>query len=150
MHDRERMASERTSETRRRLARVGGEKKRGESTPGSVVERSRGMLAWQVSHPVPILSLSSSAFSFFPFLSSSFLTLQLSLSFSVLGPSLNSSHFVSSSLCPFHRREPISTNSPGKLWKGVGKRWRRKGGCEERERERRFSGVPVAMATIRD
>lgn len=76
-------------------------------------------------------------FSLFLSLSSSFPTIRkLSLSFLVFGPSLNSSHFVSSSLCPFYPREPISTNSPGKLWKGDGKRWRRRERRREDRRER--------------
>lgn len=87
------------------------------------------MLAWQVSHSVrtPLSPLFHSLLQ--PFL----LAPEPSLSSLSFGPSPNSSHFVSSSLCPFYAREPISTDSPVKLREVEGKRWRKR---ESREGDR--------------
>lgn len=50
MHDSERIAREKASETREELEEE--KEKYGESTSGSVVARPRRMLVWQVSHRI--------------------------------------------------------------------------------------------------
>lgn len=138
------MASERTKrngmKSGRKRRREGGRKKQGESTSSSQLLRDREG-CWYGKFLIPSdSSFFFSCGSFRP----SFFTPELSSPFLIFGPSLNSSHFVSSSLCPFHPREPISTNSPGNLWKGEGKRWRRRERREDRregERERIFGGA---------
>lgn len=142
VHDRERMASERT----KRNGMKSGRKRRREGGGRNRAKVPLALSCWEIERDVGKFLIPSDSSFFFSCGSfrPSFFTPELSSPFLIFGPSLNSSHFVSSSLCPFHPREPISTNSPGNLWKGEGKRWRRRERREDRregERERIFGGA---------